>query len=160
VNVLVALDDTENALHVVRHVASMRGSDQPMDVTLFHVIGTPPALSEHGGSESGRKEQQIEQKLDRQNDDWRRKAARRIETTLFNPARRILEAAGACVHTKVYDEPQVDAGHQIAVEAKEGSYDAVVVGRRGQSKIGKFLFGSVTSKVLEEVHETPVWIVP
>ncbi|HHB75277.1 MAG TPA: universal stress protein [Desulfobulbus sp.] len=46
--------------------------------------------------------------------------------------------------------------HHAAVQ---GSYDALLVGRRGMGKVGEMFFGSVSSQLLESCHEIPLWII-
>ena len=48
----------------------------------------------------------------------------------------------------------------ILRKAKEGGYGTIVMGRRGLSKVGEFLMGRVTSKVLSRAEGFAVWIVP
>ncbi|MGC9195534.1 MAG: universal stress protein [Syntrophobacteraceae bacterium] len=53
---------------------------------------------------------------------------------------------------------QSGIARDILKEARKG-YDAVVVGRRGISRIEAFLLGSVSSKVVQASVVTPVWLV-
>ncbi|MDA8308106.1 MAG: universal stress protein [Deltaproteobacteria bacterium] len=53
---------------------------------------------------------------------------------------------------------QLGIARDILKEARKG-YDAVVVGRRGISRIEAFLMGSVSAKVVQGSHKTPVWVV-
>ncbi len=46
--------------------------------------------------------------------------------------------------------------HHTAVQ---GSFDALLIGRRGMGKVGEMFFGSVSSKLLETCHEIPLWII-
>ncbi len=46
--------------------------------------------------------------------------------------------------------------HHVAVQ---GSYDALLIGRRGMGKVGAMFFGSVSSQLLETCHEIPLWII-
>jgi nucleotide-binding universal stress UspA family protein len=47
----------------------------------------------------------------------------------------------------------------IAHEARQGMYDAVLIGRRGIGKIGEMVMGSVSTSVLEKCFGVPVWVV-
>jgi nucleotide-binding universal stress UspA family protein len=42
---------------------------------------------------------------------------------------------------------------------EEGNYDTVVIGRRGVSKAEEFLFGSVSTKVVQSAADCTVWVV-
>jgi len=43
--------------------------------------------------------------------------------------------------------------------ARKGLYDAVLIGRRGVSKLEELIMGSVSSTVFEKCHDMPIWIV-
>jgi nucleotide-binding universal stress UspA family protein len=47
----------------------------------------------------------------------------------------------------------------IMDRAQQGLYDAIVVGRRGLSKVQKALMGSVTATLVEHASFIPVWVV-
>lgn len=53
---------------------------------------------------------------------------------------------------------QGDLGETILRCSKENLYDGIVIGRRGLSKMGSFIMGSVSYKLLH-LSEIPVWIV-
>ncbi len=46
--------------------------------------------------------------------------------------------------------------HHTAVH---GSYDALLIGRRGMGKVGEMFFGSVSSRLLDICREIPLWII-
>ena len=43
--------------------------------------------------------------------------------------------------------------------AREGMFDALVLGRRGVSKLEELIMGSVSSTMFEKCHDVPIWIV-
>jgi nucleotide-binding universal stress UspA family protein len=43
--------------------------------------------------------------------------------------------------------------------ARQGMFDALVLGRRGVSKLEEFIMGSVSSTMFEKCHDVPIWIV-
>ena len=43
--------------------------------------------------------------------------------------------------------------------ARKGMYDALVIGRRGVSKLEKLIMGSVSGTTFEKCHDVPIWIV-
>ena len=50
-------------------------------------------------------------------------------------------------------------GMDILRIREEGNYDTVVIGRRGVSKAEEFLFGSVSTKVVQSAVDCTVWVV-
>jgi nucleotide-binding universal stress UspA family protein len=43
--------------------------------------------------------------------------------------------------------------------ARNGMFDALVIGRRGVSKLEELIMGSVSSTMFEKCHDVPVWII-
>ena len=43
--------------------------------------------------------------------------------------------------------------------ARKGMFDALVLGRRGVSKLEELIMGSVSSTMFEKCHDVPIWIV-
>ena len=58
----------------------------------------------------------------------------------------------------IYQERKVGIARDVAEEATRG-YDAVVVGRRGLSKLEDLFLGSVSHKIVERIADTPVWVI-
>jgi len=54
---------------------------------------------------------------------------------------------------------QTDIASDILAEAREGDYDFIVVGRRGLTGIKHFMFGSVSSKVINHAEKLSVIVV-
>ena len=48
---------------------------------------------------------------------------------------------------------------EILYVARKGLFDALVIGRRGVSKLEELIMGSVSSSVFEKCHDVPIWIV-
>lgn len=49
--------------------------------------------------------------------------------------------------------------NEIINVARKGMFDAVVIGRRGVSKLEELIMGSVSGTVFEKCHDIPIWIV-
>ena len=50
-------------------------------------------------------------------------------------------------------------GAEILNAARKGFYDALIIGRRGVSKLEELIMGSVSTTLLEKCHDIPIWIV-
>jgi nucleotide-binding universal stress UspA family protein len=48
---------------------------------------------------------------------------------------------------------------EILHVARKGLFDALVIGRRGVSKLEELIMGSVSCTVFEKCHDVPIWIV-
>jgi nucleotide-binding universal stress UspA family protein len=48
---------------------------------------------------------------------------------------------------------------EVLQVARKGYFDALIIGRRGVSKLEELIMGSVSSNLLEKCHDVPIWIV-
>jgi nucleotide-binding universal stress UspA family protein len=48
---------------------------------------------------------------------------------------------------------------EVLSVARKGYFDALIIGRRGVTKLEEFIMGSVSSTLLEKCHDVPIWIV-
>ncbi len=54
---------------------------------------------------------------------------------------------------------RVGTAADIIQEARKGTYDAVLIGRRGLSKLAAMFMGSISEELLGGCHDLPVWMV-
>jgi nucleotide-binding universal stress UspA family protein len=62
------------------------------------------------------------------------------------------------VHTSV-KLSQRSVPHDIIHEARQGKYDALLIGRRGIGKLEEMIMGSVSATILDKCHDVPLWII-
>jgi len=62
------------------------------------------------------------------------------------------------IHTSVR-LTQRSVAHDIILEARQGKYDALLIGRRGIGKLEEMIMGSVSAAILEKCHDVPLWII-
>jgi nucleotide-binding universal stress UspA family protein len=48
---------------------------------------------------------------------------------------------------------------EVLNAARKGKFDALVLGRRGVSKLEELIMGSVSSTMFEKCHDVPIWII-
>jgi nucleotide-binding universal stress UspA family protein len=86
----------------------------------------------------------------------------------FESAERFMEEARERFEEKGFSPDRVSTEvrlsrmsvvKDILVEASKGLYDALVVGRRGSSKITDLLIGSVSSMLLDYSKDVPMWVI-
>ncbi len=152
-NILIAFDDSENAMRAVEFTAQSFLPDHR--IMLFSVLPdiqtmcdmnnpslTPYFVSEQMnfcGMEEKRKE---------------------LMSVAMENAKRVLIRAGFredCIQTKM-QVLKKGVARDIVEEAKTG-YGTIVMGRRGLSALSEFLIGSVTHKVLHLVKGLSVVLV-
>lgn len=152
-NILIALDDSENAMAAVESLAENFTPDH--NVTLFSVVQDTAAVCEMYSPELSphfMSERRDFCSLDH------------IKKELINEAQQkakeILVQAGfkeENISSKV-ENSKKSVAKDIIEEAKSG-YGTVVLGRRGISGIQEFLLGSVSNKVVSSAKDVSVFVV-
>lgn len=148
-NVLVCVDNSENALRAVDHVGFMlSGTD--CHITIFH---TMRHLSRFVPMQVLEEAEDLE-KL------WRNKAGNEI-APYIKKAREMLLKAGLSdeqITTKITEGTR-SAADDILKEAQDNDHGTIVMGRRGLSGVKEFFMGSVTTSVLNRAVSLAIWIV-
>jgi nucleotide-binding universal stress UspA family protein len=145
-NVLLAVDDSENAHRAVAYAAFMLGGLEGFRVTLLHVIAEP---EEDYFARVEEKEKWL--------NDYRRKIG-----SLLSEYRRELIAAGfseKAVEIRLPQRHCPSIAECILKELELTEYGTIVVGRQGLSRKEEFLFGSVSSKIVGHSRNCTVWVV-
>jgi nucleotide-binding universal stress UspA family protein len=162
--ILIALDGSPSSMRAAEHVADVTCGHKVFEVTLFHVCFDPPSLLEHGGSEDPARERELDAHLHQKLNRWIERCREWVQEDIFDRAKKVLQERGVAdevltIRTKVSGEAQADVASCIIQEARDGGYDAVVLGRRGASAPREFLFGSVSSRVMHHLEQCAVWVV-
>jgi nucleotide-binding universal stress UspA family protein len=145
-NVLLAVDDSENARRAVAYVAFMLGRLKDSRVTLLHVISEP---EEDYFAELEEKKK------------WLDQYRGRVETFLEQYRRELIEAGfpAEAVTTSAPRRYCPSIAECILSELDRSQYGTLVVGRQGLSRKEEFLFGSVSSKTVGHARNCAVWVV-
>ena len=147
--VLIAIDNSENALRAVDHAGFMlSGTDCP--VTIFHTMRHLRRFVP----------QEVLDEAPELEELWKTKAGQEIEP-FMTKAKEVLVKAGLSesqISKKVVDGSR-SAASDILEEARKNEYGTIVMGRRGISGVQEFFMGSVSSKVLQNATGMAVWIV-
>lgn len=151
--VLVAIDDSENAMRAVEFIANLFTTDNK--ITLFNVIQDTAALCEMNSPELTPyfKSQQssfctLEEKK------------KELVNQALQKAREILMDTG-------FDENNITIKSEIKksgvardiVKEAQSGYNVIVLGRRGMSGIKDFILGSISQKVFHSAKNISVLFV-
>ena len=132
--ILVAIDASEGAKRAIDFVGAMVDSSH-WEVTFLHVTRDIDS----------KKMQKIEKTME----------------FIFKEAVNQLEKAGFNrnqIDTRVVTRAPSRAS-AIVVEALNGGYGTIVVGRRGLSNVDEFYMGRVSNKIIQMAREMAVWII-
>ena len=151
--ILVAIDDSENAMRAVEFIANLFTTDNK--ITLFNVIQDTAALCEMNSPELTPyfKSQQssfctLEEKK------------QKLVNQALQKAREILMDTG-------FDENSITIKSEIKkngvardiVKEAQSGYNVIVLGRRGMSGIMDFILGSISQKVFNSAKDISVLFV-
>jgi nucleotide-binding universal stress UspA family protein len=145
-NILIAVDESENAHRAVSYVGHLLAGISGFKVLILHVIRQP---EEDFFPTSAEK------------DKWLSEYKLKVDAMLQN-YREILIGEGfepedVSVRSTLRYCPSL--AECILAERNQTKYSTIVVGRQGLSRSEEFLFGSVSSKIVNHARNCTVWVV-
>ncbi|MBI5586268.1 MAG: universal stress protein [Deltaproteobacteria bacterium] len=150
--ILVAIDGSRNSLETLDYVNQVGGHCPGIELVLFHVLPPVPSVYKEDLLSNPEAQKYIRQ--------WKKKHQEAIEQILHKSMEKMIRWGWAGDRVRVKSqEKRVGLARDILFEAHNGLYDAVVLGRRGLSKVEEFFLGSVSGKVLQGAGDVPVWLV-
>ncbi len=152
--VLIAVDGSQHALDAVTYVAR-QCSASSLEVRLLFILPVGPEEVFWQVPMNEEFMQQMKERYDQCLMESGREAERFLEH-----CRDVLVGAGFSEDRVGLSLCQWKEGiaRDIISEASRG-YDGIVVGRRGLGKVESVLLGSVSNKIVQRVHDVPIWIV-
>jgi nucleotide-binding universal stress UspA family protein len=145
-NILIAVDESANARRAVSYVAQFLGGIEGFKVTILHVIPVP---EEDFFSTSADKEKWLSQRRSRV--DAMLEAYRQILI------RQGFHPSDVSLRSPIRYCPSM--AECILAERDETEYGTIVVGRQGLSRSEEFIFGSISSKIVNHARNCTVWVV-
>ena len=145
-NILIAVDDSENARRAVSYVSHLFAGVKSFKILILHIINPP---EEDYFPTSAEKEK------------WLSKYKLKVDVMLEN-YRQVLIDGGfdpedISVRSTLRYCPSLS--ECILVEQNETQFSTIVVGRQGLSRSEEFLFGSISSKIVDHARNCTVWVV-
>lgn len=150
--ILMAVDDSMSAKCAVSYATAMSKCITDLSYTLFTVQpGVSPYILDE--AKTNLKAKFALDKMVRQN---REKAQKILDGHKSEMCQTGLSEDRINTKTTV---KQLGTAEDILETAMDGMYDAVVIGRRGLSKLEQIFAGSVTANLLEHGGGVPIWVV-
>jgi nucleotide-binding universal stress UspA family protein len=145
-NILIAVDESENARRAVAYVGQLLAGIQGFKVLILHVIRQPEEDYFPSSAEK---------------DKWLGEYKLKVDAMLKN-YREILidegfEPTDVSVRSTLRYCPSL--AECILSERNQSKCSTIVVGRQGLSRSEEFLFGSVSSKIVNHARDCTVWVV-
>jgi nucleotide-binding universal stress UspA family protein len=150
--ILLAVDGSIHSKHAIQYAVRMSSVVRDFTCTLLHV---QPAISQFLLDEA-RTDFKAQDKLKK----VIRRNAEDAQSMLEKYKAQMVRMGIAEKRIDVVTQPRLlGLARDILQRAQEGLYDAIVVGRRGLSRVQKAFMGSVTAKLAEHSRVIPVWMV-
>jgi hypothetical protein len=145
---LITVSDDINCLHGVRFVGSFFTNKAAVNATLFYVA----PRAEVAGRDTGFGEPELDRKAA---EAGRKRAQKALDT-----AQQMLCDRGFAPEnvTCKFIFRQLGTVKDILREARQGKYDAVVLGRRGYMLFELVFSTSITREILDHDIKFPIWI--
>lgn len=145
-NILIAVDDSENARRAVSYVSQLLAGVKGFKILILHVISQPEEDYFPTSAEKENWLSKFQLKVDVMLEDYRQVLIREgfdpndiwVRSTL-----RYCPSLSEC----------------ILAEQDKIQYSTIVVGRQGLSRSEEFLFGSISSKIVNHARNCTVWVV-
>jgi len=145
-NILIAVDESENSRRAVSYVGNLLGGLPGFRATILHIIPDP-------------EEDYFPNTAEREK--WLGEYKQRIDI-LLESYRQILIESGfdeSAVRTRSTLRYCPSMAKCILDERDKNEYGTIVVGRQGLSRSEEFLFGSISSKIVNHARDCTVWVV-
>jgi nucleotide-binding universal stress UspA family protein len=145
-NILIAVDESENAHRAVSYVAQLLGGLRDFKVTILHIVPEPEEDYFPTSAEKERWLSEYQKKVDSMLDGYRQiliRAGFHPNDVSVRSTLRYCPSMAEC----------------ILAERDETEYSTIVVGRQGISRSEEFLFGSISSKIVNHARNCTVWVV-
>lgn len=144
--ILIAADESENASRAVSYVGQMLAGVQGFKVIILHVISQPEEDFFPTAAEK---------------DKWLGQYKLKVDAMLENYRKRLIgdgfEPHDVSVRSTLRYCPSL--AECILAERSQMNCSTIVVGRQGISRSEEFLFGSVSSKIVNHARDCTVWVV-
>ena len=145
-NILIAVDASENARRAVSYVSRFLSGISGFKVLIVHVICQP-------------EEDYFPTAADK--DQWLDDHKQKVDTMLEKYRQRLIAEGFASADVAVRSTLRYcpSLAECILAERHRAQCSTIVVGRQGLSRSEEFLFGSVSSKIVNHARDCTVWVV-
>ena len=150
--IMIAVDQSFHARNAIQYAIQMAEVIKKVDFTLYHI---QPMISQYLVEEA-LKQPKARAELEEVNRKNKKASQQLLEDCKSNMVSKGIEAG--CIEMNSQPRDQGIA-QDILKAAETGSYDAIIVGRRGISGLQELFMGSVTSNLLAGSNLIPIWVV-
>lgn len=161
--ILVAVDGSKDSLRAVNYVANIIEGKRDFTICLLHVLGPiPPELTEFGGAEDPRREEELEKELENKRNRWIERSKTKA-LPLLNKAKSIFKKSRLPVKA-IETEFWIDSNHEgLTADIMEAGRlkrcNTIVVGRKSFSWLKDLFQHHVADELVRHAHNLTIWVV-
>ncbi|MBW2568513.1 MAG: universal stress protein [Deltaproteobacteria bacterium] len=151
--ILVAFDDSDNAMRAVEYVAKNFATDNK--ITLLNIVQDTAALCDMNSPELTpyfKSQQKSFCTLEEKKKDL-------VDSALQKARLFLIDAGYKKGNVTIKAKRKKKGVARDIVKEGQSGYHTIIIGRRGQSGIAEFILGSVSQKVLQLVKDISVLLV-
>jgi len=150
--ILIAVDNSIHSKNAVRYAVQASSFINDLNYTILNV---QPVISQFLTEEAKKsvKARSSLEKFNKKQAEISLSLLESYKTQMINT-----KIDSKCIEIKTLSR-RTGLAKDILEHAQENRYDAIIVGRRGLSRIQEVFMGSLTTSLLEHSHNIPVWVV-
>ena len=161
--ILVAVDGSKDSMRTVNYVANVLDGKRDFTICLLHVVGPiPPELTEFGGSEDPRMEEELDKELENKRIQWIERSKTRAlpwlkkAKSIFRKSRLPAKA----IETEFWIDSNREGLMADIMEAgRMKKCNTVVVGRKSFSWLKEIFQHHVADELVRHAHNLAIWVV-
>ena len=150
--ILLAVGDCVYSQHAVRYTARISSAAKDMTYTLFNVQPSIPNIFIEGAEADPEVKAEVDGLVGKNSE---------VAKCVVGDLRDLMVQEGIPAHRVevVTEIMQVGTAKDILNRAEQGSYDALILARKGLTPSRDFFIGTTAAKVVEHAAQMPVWVV-
>jgi nucleotide-binding universal stress UspA family protein len=158
-NVLIAVDSSENSKRAVSYVGEMLGESPGVRICLLYVE-KPPNRDRFATDEAWKQAAQDKEQRLRSFLGEAKTMLRELGIPDDGITEEYVVSCSSPLHESTdYCTPGTSIAQEILRVQEKGGYGTIVIGRRGVSRTEEFLFGSVSTSVMQNATNGTIWVV-
>jgi nucleotide-binding universal stress UspA family protein len=150
--IMLAVDDSKDSTQAVDYAVRMSSKIRSLHYVLFYIQPMISQYIQDEAKESPAARSELAKILE--------KNEKKAQDLLNGCKNKMVQMGIDQERIEIFTYPRrLGVAKDIIDFAQERHYDAIVIGRRGLSKMQELIMGSVTSELIEHSRMIPVWVV-
>ena len=150
--IMLAVDDSKDSTQAVDYAVRMSSKIRSLHYVLFHIQPMISQYIQDEAKESPAARSELAKILE--------KNEKKAQDLLNGCKNKMVQMGIDQDRIEAFTYPRrLGVAKDIINFAEERHYDAIVIGRRGLSKMQELIMGSVTAELIEHSRMIPVWVV-